>query len=386
MKKNVAGQVVGVDMVALDGSPYTGSTTVYVTGNNGTQAVGSVSGGAGAHKGNGYHSYVPSQAETNYDHIAFTFVGSGAVTRTVQMFTDFPQTGDNFTRLGAPSGASFSADLASIRGAGFNTSTDSLEALRDRGDLAWTGGGGSSLDAATLRSWLGLASANLDAVLGGISTAIGTLGSGGEVDVDEIALAVKTLLGLTGTLDSQFSSIKGSGFNSGTDSLEAIKDSFAGVATSANVTNTQSALTSLINTVDSVVDSIKVDTGTTLPGQIANISAPSVTEIVNGMDVNSTKFTAIVNGIAALNNLINNLEIDVGDIDPITIVNGIFAKEVESGESFLEALRLIRAEAAGLVNISGNTVNFRDKGNTKNRISATVDAAGQRVSVSTDAT
>jgi hypothetical protein len=46
------------------------------------------------HEGNGYHSYAPTQAETNYDHIAFTFKGTAAITATVQLYTTFPQTAD----------------------------------------------------------------------------------------------------------------------------------------------------------------------------------------------------------------------------------------------------------------------------------------------------
>jgi hypothetical protein len=46
MKKNVASQVIGAQMVsATDGSAFTGSVTCYVTGDGGTQAVGSVGAG-----------------------------------------------------------------------------------------------------------------------------------------------------------------------------------------------------------------------------------------------------------------------------------------------------------------------------------------------------
>lgn len=97
MKKNIASQTIGAQMVsATDGSAFTGSVTVYVTKDGGTQAVGSVGSGACTHEGNGYHSYSPAQAETNADHIAWTFIGSGAVPATVQVYTSFPQTGDAF--------------------------------------------------------------------------------------------------------------------------------------------------------------------------------------------------------------------------------------------------------------------------------------------------
>jgi hypothetical protein len=95
VRKNVASQVIGAEMVsASDGSAFTGSVTCYVTGDGGTQAAGSVGSGACTHEGNGFHTYAPAQAETNYDHIAFTFTGTGAVPATVQVYPAFPQTID----------------------------------------------------------------------------------------------------------------------------------------------------------------------------------------------------------------------------------------------------------------------------------------------------
>lgn len=102
-------------ITASDGSAFTGSVTVSVTGDAGTQATGSVGSGACTHEGNGYHTYAPAQAETNYDLVAFTFTGTGAIPVTVQVYTTFPQTGDNFARTGAPAGASVSADIAAIK-------------------------------------------------------------------------------------------------------------------------------------------------------------------------------------------------------------------------------------------------------------------------------
>lgn len=93
MKKNVAGQFIGAQLItAADGTPFTGSVTVAVTGDAGTQATGSVGAGACAHEGGGFHTYAPAQAETNYDHVAFTFSGTGAISTTVQVHT-LPTTG-----------------------------------------------------------------------------------------------------------------------------------------------------------------------------------------------------------------------------------------------------------------------------------------------------
>lgn len=88
MIKNTSGQRIGAQMLtASDGTPFTGSVTVYVTGDGGTQALGSVGSGVCTHHGNGYHSYAPSQAETNFDLVAFTFIGTGALAATVQVYT-----------------------------------------------------------------------------------------------------------------------------------------------------------------------------------------------------------------------------------------------------------------------------------------------------------
>jgi len=117
MKKNVASQKIGAQMVtATDGSAFTGSVTVSVTVDAGTQATGSVGSGACTHEGNGYHTYAPAQAETNGDLIAFTFTGTGAIPATVQVYTSFPQTADVGTGTGLtaiPWNASWDAEVQS---------------------------------------------------------------------------------------------------------------------------------------------------------------------------------------------------------------------------------------------------------------------------------
>lgn len=88
MKKNVSSQIVGCQLVSkTDGSAVTsGTTTVYVTGDGGSQAAGSVGSGACTHEGHGFWTYAPAQAETNYDHVAFTFENADAINVTVQCY------------------------------------------------------------------------------------------------------------------------------------------------------------------------------------------------------------------------------------------------------------------------------------------------------------
>lgn len=88
--------------------------------------------------------------------------------------------GDANTVKVGPSGAGtaqtagdIKGTLTSMSGATFDTSTDSLEALRNRGDAAWTTATGfSTLDAAGVRTAVGLASANLDTQLDALPTAV----------------------------------------------------------------------------------------------------------------------------------------------------------------------------------------------------------------------
>jgi hypothetical protein len=85
MFKNVASQIIGVQMVtAADGSAFTGTVTCQITKDGGTQGA---SGGTVTHEGNGFHTLACSQADTNGDHIGYTFIGTGAIPVTVQVYT-----------------------------------------------------------------------------------------------------------------------------------------------------------------------------------------------------------------------------------------------------------------------------------------------------------
>lgn len=159
---NTAGQRVGCQMVsASDGSAFTGSVTVAVTVDAGTQATGSVGSGACTHEGNGYHTYAPAQAETNGALLAFTFTGTGAVPATVQVYT---VAGDAFTRLGAPAGASVSADIAAVKAETADILTDTGTTLQGELD-------GIQADTEDIQSRLpaALVSGRIDASVGAMA-------------------------------------------------------------------------------------------------------------------------------------------------------------------------------------------------------------------------
>ena len=88
MIRNTAGQSIGAQMInASTGASFAGVVTVFITVDAGIQAIGSVGGGVCALEGNGYYTYLPSQAETNGALIAYTFTGVGAVPATIQVAT-----------------------------------------------------------------------------------------------------------------------------------------------------------------------------------------------------------------------------------------------------------------------------------------------------------
>lgn len=108
----------------------------------------------------------------------------------------------SITAILEDTGTTLPATLSAIQGATFDTSTDSLEAIRNRGDLSWvTATGFSTLDAAGVRSAVGLASANLDTQLSAIVTDTNELQgdwtNGGRLDLilDAVAADVAGLDG-----------------------------------------------------------------------------------------------------------------------------------------------------------------------------------------------
>jgi len=170
MKKNVSSQVIGAQMVsATDGSAFTGSVTCYVTGDGGTQATGSVGSGACTHEGNGFHTYAPAQSETNYNHVAFTFTGTGAVPVTIQVYTNFPQTADHTSSI-----ADILTDTGTTLDGKINTIDTVVDGIKAVTDNLPDSGALSSLATA---SALATVDSNVDAIL--LDTAeIGAAGAG----------------------------------------------------------------------------------------------------------------------------------------------------------------------------------------------------------------
>jgi hypothetical protein len=87
--RNTTGWVVGAQMVNVtDGAAYVGTVTCHLTKDGVLPSVlGTFNSGLCTALGNGFYVYHPTQAETNYGVIDFTFSGTGAIPNTRQVPT-----------------------------------------------------------------------------------------------------------------------------------------------------------------------------------------------------------------------------------------------------------------------------------------------------------
>ena len=87
MWKNVASQKIVAQLVATaDGSAVTsGTTNVYLSGDG--SYIGAAGNTTATHLGNGTWVYNTTAGDTNYDHVALTFVNTSSISATIQVFT-----------------------------------------------------------------------------------------------------------------------------------------------------------------------------------------------------------------------------------------------------------------------------------------------------------
>jgi len=220
---------------------------------------------------------------------------------------------DSVAFLGADI-ASIDTKIDDIQGATFNTSTDSLEAIRDRGDAAWvTGAGGSAPTVGQIADavWDEVQSGHTTAGTFGkfLDTEVSGVGGGSAADIADAvwdeALSGHTTAGTGGkVLSDAATAVSISGLNdvAVTDivSAGAITTSSGSVSSvttvSTTTTNTDmrgtdsAATASALSTVDTNVDAILVDTGTTIPAQISGLNNfdPSSETVANVTTVGTT--------------------------------------------------------------------------------------------------
>jgi hypothetical protein len=148
--------------------------------------------------------------------------------------------------------------LTDIKGGTFSGVTDSLEAIRDRGDAAWiTATGFSTLDATGVRTAVGLATANLDTQLADVPTVAEfnarTLVAASYFDPAVDVVAHVTLVDTTTTNTDMVAAAPTTG-----EIKTAIEA--AGSHLALILEDTSTTIPGTITTIDGIVDAILLDT------------------------------------------------------------------------------------------------------------------------------
>lgn len=323
-----------------------------------------------------------------------------------------PQTGDSYARIGATGSGLTSlaqatklqryisllargdvgidTDLATERneintdygsgGGGFQSQTDGQEALRTKGDTDYT---------------------NLDATMSNNQTDIGRL----------FALALRKDSGIAADLATELSNYINFNYGSGagnydntTDSIEAIRDrgdsawttGAGGSAPTAadNAAAVWNALQSAHTTAGSFGE---------LATEIASILAD--TNELQGDWTNGGRLDLLLDALPTLLEIQSAISTELGiydgptkaemdagfaalnDPDVTAIADAVLDEVYEGSTTMRQFLRLATAALFGKLNgAATTTINIRDIADTKNRITATVDADGNRTAVTTDAT
>ena len=322
MKKNVSSQKVGCQMCsATDGSAFTGSVTVYVTGDAGTQAIGSVGSGACTHEGNGYHTYAPSQAETNYDLVAFTFIGTGAIPTTVQLYT-IPTTG-----LLAPTVADRTLDVSS--------------------------GGEAGID------WANVGSPTTTLNLSGTTVKTAT---DVETDTADIQSRIPAAL-VSGRIDSSVGAMASGVLTATAIAADAITD--AKVASDVTI----ASVTGAVGSVTGAVGSVTGNVGGSVGSVTGNVGGSVGSVATGGISAASFAAGAITSTVIAT----GAVDADALTTDAVTeIAAGILGATIEGSYDLSECIKVIAAGMGGKTSVSGSTVTFRNLSDPKDVIVATV--------------
>tara|TARA_R110000751_G_scaffold236194_1_gene337488 strand:- start:14257 stop:16401 length:2145 start_codon:yes stop_codon:yes gene_type:complete len=236
---------------------------------------------------------------------------------------------DGLAAYDPPTKAELDSAFTEIKGGSF-ASTDTLEAIRDRGDAAWTTGGGGSAPTAAA-----VADAVWDEATSGHTTS-GTFGEQVKTDIDAILVDTGT------TLDGKI------------DVIDGIVDSI--------LVDTGTTLNDKIDVIDGIVDSILVDTGTTLDGKLDTIDNFLDTEVAAILADTNELQTDWANGgrlDALLDSAIAKIDVVDGVVDSILVDTGTtIPATIATIDTVVDAIlvdtAVIGAAGAGLTGIPWN--------------------------------
>lgn len=247
--------------------------------------------------------------------------GGGSAPTVVEIRQEIDSNSTQLAAILTDTGTTLDTKLNDIQGATFNTSTDSLEAIRDRGDASWTtGAGGSSPTVEEIRAEMDSNSTQLAAIVADTNELQGDWVDGGRLDlildakasqssVDTIDGIVDNILLDTDDLQTnQGNWLTATGFNTvvppsvsefnartipSDDYFDPAVDVVARVTLVDTTTaNTDMRGTDGANTTapdNASITAILTDTGTTLPATLATLptNAEVNAEIVDVMETDT---------------------------------------------------------------------------------------------------
>lgn len=311
----------------------------------------------------GYWKVTLTAAEMNFREVVLEAVKTGFVTfsRTFYPEPDYTPTkatyltGDAYTRLGAPVGASISADVAGVQADTDNIQTRIPAALV-------SGRMDSSVGA--------MSSAAVQAIWDAATSALTTVGSIGKWIVDKIDVVLSTRLASA----------------SYTAPLDAAGTRTAVGLASANL-DTQ--LTSITTNQTTILDRIGAFTGSGVNTVLGFFRALLSKTATLPTDVGGT-FDPTTDSTEAIRDRGDAAWTGGGSAPTAAeIATQIFGTET-SGLTLTEQLRLEAAlsggKSSGFVAGSACTVTFRDPDDTKDVVVAVLDANGNRTSLTLDLT
>ncbi len=192
MRRNVASQNVGAQLTTVTSGvffqPSSGLVQTYVARDGGVLNLSAVASGIARPTSYGAHLYTPAQSETDFDHLLFTFVVSGAVPVALNVYTRDASLQTQISSLSTQVGS------VDARVMGVGTNVDSLHTRV------------SSVDARV--SATGINVDSLHTRVGSLSALIGTpVGVNLATDVKSIQTMVTSIYDRAGLINTNVDSL-----------------------------------------------------------------------------------------------------------------------------------------------------------------------------------
>lgn len=382
---NVYDSLFGTDALQVDAIQVGGTTltardiglSVLLSAGTGTGQISLSSGAVTVGTSNDKTGYALSTAgvQAIWDALTSALTTAGSIGKRIIDYL----TGDVFARLGAPAGASVSADIAAVKSdsAAIKLKTDNLPASPAASgdvptaaavaDAVWDEAISGHLGAGSTGAALNAAGSAGDPWSTPIPGAYGA-GTAGKIVGDSLNATVGSRASQTSVdtvddfLDTEVASI-----------LAAVDTE---VATIISTLGTPAGVSLAAD-----VAAVKVDTAATLADTGTDgvvVAAGSKTGYALTADYDAAKTAAQAGNAMALTSAERNSTADA-------LLDR--AAGVETNRTPRQAMRLMLAALAGKLSGGGTTsIAIRDTNDTKDRIAATVDENGNRSAVTLDAT